>query len=270
MRFSALIIALLACLSPGCGGSGSGGGSKGGVRAAQPDSLWALEKGAGYNLKFHGILTAAAEDTLPLNLQIQAEVQAEGSATVLDKTGSLARLRLVLKERDLALRSSNSTLQKQLERTFVLPEKGESVELWFDVHTGRLQALRYRGKRYECQPVDAEFISLIAFPALTQLTRPFPTKFIDILGNTRAVMVARGPDPRGTIITNAIRFESEDGRGARGGMTTWQAFRLSPGRVSAAWGTADFDTRTAFPGSGLRGVFPVSWRIEYACEYTDP
>jgi hypothetical protein len=233
------------------------------------DGLWDMS--TGYAVEFRGVLTATTGDQFPFRLQFQAEVFAEGNATVLDRSGHLARLRFVLNDRGITLSSAIPAVQRHLERTFVLPAKGESVELWFDVRTGRLDSYSHRGARRHCHPVDAEFISLIAFPYLTYLVRPLPAKRINLfgfLGDSRVVKVARGPDPRGAIVTNAIRFESEDGRGARGSMTSWQAFRLSPGRVFAAWGIAEFDTRTAFPGSGHRGVIPIAWRIEYVCRYT--
>ena len=265
-RLFALSFIAFLCVLPVCGG---GSGSAGETRVPPVDGRWDLSKG--YDIEFRGILTATTGDHFPIKLEVQAEVWAEASATVLDRTGPLARLRLVLKDRELTLSSPIQAVQRHLERAFVLPAKGASAELWFDVRTGRLDSLRYDGKRYDCHPVDAEFISLIAFPYLHYLVRPLPARNINLfgfLGDTRAVMTARGPDPRGTIITNAIRFESEDGRGARGTMTAWQAFRLSPGRVFAAWGRADFDTRTSFPSSVHRGVLPIAWHIEYLCQYS--
>jgi len=257
-------------------------GAKGGTvpRASAAPGLWELEKGTGYAIELYGVLSAATGEG-GYSLQIGAELWAKGSARVTEKTASLACIRLVLEEREIAFRSSQALVQKQLEQSVVPPPKGSSVDLWFDAQSGRLDSWRYRGVRSSCGSGEADFAALIAFPNLRNLARPLPFFDINALGATRATLIARGIEqaltfepadprqaPQGAVITNQIRLESEDGRGARGGITTWQAYRLSPGRPLAAWASADFETRTSFPGTGLKMVLPLAWHIEYVCRYT--
>ena len=183
-------------------------------------------------------------------------------------------MRLVLAERELNFQSSPPLVQEWLQKSLTLPAKGETLELHFEPVYGRLISYKHRSTKGTCNSATADYASLLAFPNLRVFNPPSPVMYLWMLGNTRVSIVGRDIDQAASmsanahILTNAIKLESDDGRGARGSMTAYQAFHSRPGRLLAAWGSADFDTRTALPGMGLQMVLPLAWHIEYACRYT--
>ncbi|MDR2734602.1 MAG: hypothetical protein LBC99_08190 [Spirochaetota bacterium] len=242
-------------------------------RAVDSPNLWVMEKGTGYALELQATATINSGDR-PFRLSAQVELYAKADAKITAKTDKEAVMRLVLAEREFTVQSSPPLVQEWLQKSLVLPGKGEALDLHFEPIHGRLRSYKYRSAKGEYSSAMADFGSLLAFPNLRVLTQPFPAVYVQMLGNTRISITGRDIDQSASmaanayVLTNAIRIESDDGRGARGRMAAYQAFHLQPGRVLAAWGNADFDTRTALPGMGLQTVIPLSWHIEYVCRYT--
>jgi hypothetical protein len=263
-RFSAaLVCAVLACAIV-AGGCGTAAREK---KRTPENALWEFEEGQNFSLLFYG--TASAATDTPLNFQMQAEVRALAIARVIELTDTAVHIRLTLEERELVLEATQTLVQRELMKMLVLPERGTAADVWFEAQTGRVLRTQYKGVRYECSPNLANFASLIAFPDFTAITRPYPSVQIALpIGTSQAVFIARGPGPEPGIMTNALKLTSEDGRGAKGDITTFQAYRLQPGRIIAAWGKADFDTRTSLPGLGLKVLVPLAWHVEYVCRYT--
>jgi len=241
--------------------------------AVNDSSLWDMEKGEGYALELQAMATVNSGDR-PLHISAQVEFYAMANAKIISKTDKEIIMRVVLAERELTFQASPPFVQEWLQKSLIPPAKGETLELHLEPAYGRLSSYRYRSAKGVYSPAMADYASLLAFPNLGVFSSPSSVIYVQMLGNTSVTIVGRGIDQSASmaanayILTNAIRLESDDGRGARGSMMAYQAFHLKPGQILAAWGSADFDTRTALPGMGLQTVLPISWHIEYVCRYT--